>query len=253
MTRFARSEGDLFRTIRSRGLRDDEAAYLAFHLRRFTVLLTMLDRCAAAMGGPRRLRLLDIGPGMLTDALRAQHPDLTIDSLGFEDTRCARHANGRHVEFDLLGCALPGERPRLQPYDIVVMAEVLEHLSVAPDCVLAFVRSLMADDGCLILQTPNACALPKRLRMLRGHNPFEMIRQPGQGAGHFREYTRNEMHGLARTAGLRVEYEHFENYFRRDTRSDRLFRALGAVCPPTWRNGMSFILTRDLPRGSHPV
>jgi hypothetical protein len=85
------------------------------------------------------------------------------------------------------------------------MAEVLEHLYTAPRLVLDFVRRLLVAGGCLVLQTPNAASLPKRLKLLFGRNPFEMIRTDPQNPGHFREYTRKELQSLAAISGFRIE------------------------------------------------
>ena len=78
-------------------------------------------------------------------------------------------------------------------YDLVVFAEVIEHLHTSPVHTLAFVRGLLADAGVLILQTPNAASLPKRLKLLAGRNPYELIRADGGNPGHFREYTLAEL------------------------------------------------------------
>ena len=93
------------------------------------------------------------------------------------------------------------------------MAEVLEHLHTAPSLVLAFVKTLLADNGLLVLQTPNAASLPKRIKLLLGRNPFDMIRTDPKNPGHFREYTRRELSALAADLGFRVEECAMSFYF----------------------------------------
>ena len=245
MAQFAAHERDILAFFEAGNLDKDGHTYLAFHLRRFVVLLERVDACAARRphDAPVR-RILDIGPGPLTAFLRGRHPEVTIDSLGFADARYPCRPRDTHIAFDLLRSVDPSAWPNPEPYDIVLMTEVLEHLAVDPLCVLACVRPLVAARGRLVLQTPNACSLPKRLRMVRGHNPFEMIRPPGAGAGHVREYTRREMHAIFARSGFRVVAEHVENYFRRNTWSDRCFRLVGGLLPATWRNGMTFVAAR---------
>ena len=89
-------------------------------------------------------------------------------------------------------------------YDLVVFAEVIEHLHTSPVHTLGFVRGLLADAGVLILQTPNAASLPKRLKLLAGRNPYELIRPDGGNPGHFREYTLAELEAYARQARFQV-------------------------------------------------
>src|SRR5215468_4929322 len=105
-------------------------------------------------------RVLDIGRSELTTRIQKQF-DVGVDSLGFEDDQTTEH--GRHFQFDL---NLTQDRSRwridLPTYDFIVMAEVIEHLHTAPQLVLSFVQSLLAPNGILIVQTPNAAALNKR-------------------------------------------------------------------------------------------
>jgi hypothetical protein len=85
------------------------------------------------------------------------------------------------------------------------MAEVLEHLYTAPQLVLGFVKSLLRPNGFLILQTPNAASLPKRLKLFFGRHPYEKIRTDPRNPGHYREYTISELRALAEEFGFRVE------------------------------------------------
>ena len=59
--------------------------------------------------------------------------------------------------------------------------------------------------GVLVVQTPNAVSLPRRLAMLGGRNPYELIREDATNPGHFREYTAAELRRYAAVAGLAVE------------------------------------------------
>ncbi|MDP9149663.1 MAG: hypothetical protein M3O36_06955 [Myxococcota bacterium] len=53
-----------------------------------------------------------------------------------------------------------------------MFAEVLEHLHTAPELVLAFLRRLLLPQGLLILQTPNAASLSKRIKTGDGGKSF---------------------------------------------------------------------------------
>lgn len=180
-------------------IRGEDRGYVAYHAPRYAYLLELLER----HGLGRDSTLLDIGLSKLT-ALIHERFGIAVDSLGFGDDR--ETPEGRHFGFDLNHTQRQEDwRRDLPRYDFVVMAEVLEHLYTAPQRVLGFVRTLLTDDGRLILQTPNAASLPKRLKLLCGRNPFEMIRAEAQNPGHFREYTRKELLALASESGFRVE------------------------------------------------
>lgn len=188
-------------------IRGEDRGYVAYHAPRFAYLLEVLEE----FGLDRGARVLDIGPSRLTELIRERF-GVAVDSLGFGEDRVT--PEGRHFALDLnLAQRRESWRHDLAKYDFVVMAEVLEHLYTAPQWVLSFVRTLLVDGGCLVLQTPNAASLPKRLKLLAGRNPFEMIRIDTRNPGHFREYTRKELFGLAAELGFRVEECRMSFYF----------------------------------------
>lgn len=186
-------------------IRGDDTGYLAYHAPRYAYVMDVLARHGLGPGA----KLLDIGPSRLTGLL-GERFGCRVDTLGFGDDgpRGDRrgHLEGRHFAFDL-NRAQEQEtwRRDLPVYDFVVCAEVLEHLYTAPQLVLAFLRTLLTDGGLLLLQTPNAASLPKRVKHLLGRNPFDMIRVDSRNPGHYREYTRRELLDLAPGLGFRVE------------------------------------------------
>jgi SAM-dependent methyltransferase len=189
-------------------IRAGDEGYFAYHAPRYAFLLDLLGRQGAGPGST----LLDIGPSRLTELIREQL-GITADSLGFGEDGDSR-GGGRHFQFDLNQAQSPEDwRRDLPRYDFVVMAEVLEHLHTAPELVLAFVKSLLKDHGILILQTPNAASLSKRIKLLLGRNPYERIRTDLTNPGHFREYTRKELKALAADLGFRVEEQATSFYF----------------------------------------
>jgi SAM-dependent methyltransferase len=145
-------------------IRGTDTGYRAFHAPRYRFLLELIDRYA-----PAPVRVLDIGLSPFTTLLRA-HLDRPIDSLGLEPA--SRLADGAHYQFDLnaLDAGHAG-RPPLAGYDVIVYAEVLEHLHTPPLPVLRFLHDALAPNGVLLLQTPNAASLFKRVRLLFGIQP----------------------------------------------------------------------------------
>jgi trans-aconitate methyltransferase len=191
----------------ARAIRGDDNGYHAFHAPRYAHVLRLLERQHVNAG----TRVLDIGPSRLTDLIH-RHFGCRVDSLGFGPD--ARAERGRHYEFDLNRSQHRQEwRADLPTYDVVVMAEVLEHLHTAPQLVLRFVRQLLVTNGLLVLQTPNAAGLTKRIKLLLGRNPFDPIREDSSDPGHFREYTRAELRAIAAQSGFRVERLETGSYF----------------------------------------
>lgn len=188
-------------------VRGEDEGYLAYHAPRYTYVMELLTKYGLQSGRT----LLDIGPSRLTSLIR-EHFGARVDSLGFGED--SDGPESRHFAFDLnLTQSAENWRSDLPRYDYVVLAEVLEHLHTAPQLVLAFIKTLLVDGGILILQTPNAASLPKRVKHLLGKNPFEMIRTDNQNPGHFREYTRRELYDLAVRLGFRVEECSLSFYF----------------------------------------
>jgi hypothetical protein len=219
-------------------------AYAAFHRPRFAFIV---DTLRAYGAGGRRV--LDIGASPLTAALPAEL-GVTLDSLGLEPDHVADGA--RHHQFDLNDAQHPERwRRDIGPYDVIVFAEVIEHLYTAPELVLAYLRELLVPDGLLLLQTPNAVSLRKRAKMLLGRNPFERLRADRGNPGHFREYTAGELRELLTAAGFTVERTWLEHYFdaryARHERGDEPPRPIaGAIknaiyraLPPPLREGIT--------------
>jgi SAM-dependent methyltransferase len=159
---------------------------------------------------------------------------LHVDTLGFAHPLFPPRDGERHIEADLN--APPGDGDT--SYDLVVAAEVIEHLHSSPVTVLRHLASWARPGGWVLLQTPNAVALHKRLRMLAGRNPIEPIRLDPSNPGHFHEYTLGELRDAAREAGLGVGGWRTANYFG----SNRAYAALGRVLPPSLRHGITIWL-----------
>ena len=104
----------------------------------------------------------------------------------------------------------------LSGYELIIMAEVIEHLYTSPSLVLGFLQSLLRPGGLLIVQTPNALAIGRRFKMLLGRPPFELIRENPYNPGHFREYTARELEKYGRQLGLVIV--HSEHHHSIDLR-----------------------------------
>jgi trans-aconitate methyltransferase len=224
-------------------LTEGDRVYLRFAARRYAWLMGHVRRLINA--DKTGLRILEIGPSFSTELLRAMCPAATVDSLGL---RVNRHGGPRphesHTRFDLNDTVDQTLIPQIGPYDLVVMAEVIEHLYTAPETVLSAVAGLMAPGSVLVVQTPNALALHKRLQMLAGKHPFGPIGQSRENPLHFREYTAKELQATGAKAGLRTIDVHAANYFERGTFVSRSYNAIANRLPRTLRAGITVTFER---------
>src|SRR4051812_26265154 len=182
-------------------------AYAAFHRPRFMFLIEALRSCGATASS----RILDIGVSPLS-SLIATELGIRVDSMGLESASEAK--DFAHHQFDLNALQDQAQwKTDFGPYDIIVFAEVLEHLYTAPELVLSYLRELLVPGGFLLLQTPNAVAFRKRVKMVLGVNPFERIRTERDNPGHFREYTASELRELLLGAGFSIDRLWMKHYF----------------------------------------
>jgi trans-aconitate methyltransferase len=210
--------------------------YLAFHAPRYAFVAQLVLDEARAPGA----RILDVGPSPLT-AMIAEQTATPVDSLGLEPD--GPSPCGQHYRFNLNDTQDRDRWRDLGPYDIIVAAEVLEHLHTAPELVLAYLRALLAPRGLLIVQTPNAAALWKRRMLLRGRNPYQRIRVDATDPGHFREYTRAELAQILTDIGFTVQRTWMKFYA--DARFER--HVTGLEPPARAKGFLKNIVYRLLP------
>jgi 2-polyprenyl-3-methyl-5-hydroxy-6-metoxy-1,4-benzoquinol methylase len=231
---------------------EEERAYLRNHAPRFEYLLALVDRIRRNQGfdpSGRGLRVLDVGPSFQTQLLRDLYPEATVTTIGLEPSAVSTARPGeRHIEFDLNDTLDPEAWPPVEPQQLVIMAEVIEHLYTPHTTVLRCGASWLEPDGALVLQTPNAASLTKRLRLLAGRrNPYELIRETRRNPGHFREYTLRELIAGATDVGLEPVESSRQNYVRDHGQAQgrsHFYRATRRVLPRSLRQGITICLRR---------
>ena len=95
-----------------------------------------------------------------------------------------------------------------------------------------------------MLQTPNAAAAHKRLRLLAGRAPFEPMPEDRSGDGHVREYTARELAQAGAAAGLRTVAVAQANYAGGGRARDLLARA-ERLMPRSMRLGLTLTFQRE--------
>jgi hypothetical protein len=226
----------------------EEKLYVKRSWVRYAFVLQRVFECAARCENrttPAELSILDVGPHFFTCLIRKQFPHAEINTLGYENFHiCPESVRQAHLTFDLNETQFPERWPAFKKHDIVVMGEVIEHLHTAPWLVLGFIKTLVKEGGYLIVTTPNAVSISKRIKFLFGKHPFEMLREEIMNPGHIREYTAKELKEIGSKAGLVVDQIFLASYFVYDNPMvDRLNRLVSG-CVPSLRNGITVIYRR---------
>lgn len=227
-----------------------KSLYAAFHAPRYAALLKCLREHVRSPGAV----VLDVGLSPFAE-LAVDELGVTLDVLDLGADRPGKHRF--HYRVNLNEVSKETRAPEGAPlYDAVVLAEVLEHLHNSPNHVLAYLTSLLPPGGILIIQTPNAAALGKRIKLLLGKQPYELIRDDSSDPGHFREYTLPELLTIARRAGLKVErvsrLSYFDLRYAHDVGHSKpawLCQAqhwTNKILPPSLRPGIMLVLRKPV-------
>jgi 2-polyprenyl-3-methyl-5-hydroxy-6-metoxy-1,4-benzoquinol methylase len=147
-------------------------------------------------------RVLDVGgaTGALGRALTAAGNTVTVLDQQPEAVAMAADGNHRALVVDVETTAL-NEMFGDERFDVVVLADVLEHMR-DPAPVLRAVTTLLAADGRIIISIPNITHIDARLMLLEGRWD---LRETGLlDATHLRWFTWSTLMQLVHDAGLAV-------------------------------------------------
>jgi hypothetical protein len=220
-------------------------SYWYYHKKRYLWFIEALADLIDNNALQKDLRILDIAPLYQTLLMSKLLSEATVDTMGYVNGPFHPQTNSKHIQYDLNDCYYKDRYLSLtedEKYDIVVMLEVIEHLPTSLPQVFDFLRSLVKENGILIIQTPNAVSLSKRFIIARGENPYERIRENmREDPSHYREYTRNELSHFGYQAGFDVLDTFMVNYFCEEAnlygRLDKISRYL----PENFITGMAII------------
>jgi 2-polyprenyl-3-methyl-5-hydroxy-6-metoxy-1,4-benzoquinol methylase len=159
---------------------------------------------------PDGARVLDVGcaTGYLAAELSRRGcvvDGIEVDPIAAQEARaCCRHI----IVGDLEAPATRADVERMiadTPPDIIICADVLEHLR-DPWTVLAWLRTLLAPGGRVVISVPNIAHWTGRRALLRGR--FDSTDYGLFDRTHLRFFTRASAAELARRAGFAVRAEH---------------------------------------------
>lgn len=186
--------------VRPGGFHERDGYYTISRDRYFLTLGYLAD-----VGLPQPPKILDVGGGQMAIlAAKLLGADATIGDIS-DDYRAPA---------DKAGCAfavcnlLEDDPPAFKgAFDMVVLAEVVEHLPMPPYLILQKVRSWIKPGGALLVTTPNLFRLRNLARMIRGRDLFDTFMLPRNDVslGHQTEYSAKHLGWHIREAGFTLE------------------------------------------------
>ena len=221
-------------------LTEEEQKYLDYHLKRLSFTTSLVEQFTQMHNTQN---ILDIGPHFLTYCLAQMlKPKIKISTLGFSNERlCPSDLIENHFEINLNECSsslLPASQAN---FDLIVFSETIEHLCTSPKTILSFFSGLLKKErgAGILIQTPNAVSLPKRIRMLLGNNPFELIREDKTNPGHIREYTMKELENYAYDTGFEILSKKYCSFWIGNSLTKMMINLV-----PSFRDGITLLLVR---------
>jgi 2-polyprenyl-3-methyl-5-hydroxy-6-metoxy-1,4-benzoquinol methylase len=187
------------------------------------VRLMIADVTARFPPGPE-VRLLDVGcfNGYISFLFRHLGYHVTgTDVSELEDRRAIFERAGIEFVSSNMNHAEPFNHLKPQQFDVVIIAQVIEHILNHPLGLIRSLADVMRPGGLMILTTPNPATIMNAIRLLQGRSLLwgtnDFIDQPkvegsriiSQGEIHYREYTSAELCHMLEGSGLRVEQSRY--------------------------------------------
>jgi SAM-dependent methyltransferase len=182
-------------------------------------------------------RILDFGCGPCDKTAVLQF--LGFECCGYDDLQDDWHKTPENrekilafarecgIDFKVADGSLPFEK---QSFDMIMLADVLEHLHSSPRDLLNDLLELLKTDGLLVVTVPNAVNIRKRIAVVLGKTNMPRYETfywyPGAWRGHVREYVRDDLLKLAEY--LRLDVVELRG-------CDHILEALPAAARPVYR------------------
>ena len=197
------SANEIYQMLRHSPGRQGHTGSLALHAKRYERLFETVSSLVSSID-KSEVSILDVGPWWQTALFRTLS-SVHVDTIGLGQTPPIidqPRGSETYYQQDLNRAVYEEYRADIPPHDIVVMAEVIEHLPIAPTHMLRRIKRYVKPGGFLILTTPNAVSLNKRFKLMKGKVPYTLISEDPTYPSHFREYTVAELLAFASACGL---------------------------------------------------
>jgi SAM-dependent methyltransferase len=200
-----------------------ELDYFTIHQKRYKIILVEI----LTFNLPEKSRVLDIGcyPLHLFNALKREPFCFNVSGIASNHEPVHEETI---VQLNIEKDKLPFKSDL---FDLVVMTELIEHLTINPAVYLSEVKRVMKKGGLLILTTPNAAHLKNRAKAVMGKSPSfpleQLINTYAEDDSiyhrHNREFTMEELKEIVQRSMLyvkRYRYESFYTPFREGKKFD---------------------------------
>lgn len=186
--------------IRSSIFDKRELEYFLIHKDRYRTILHHIQH----LNLPARAKVLDVG-------CYPPHMFIALQKMGFELSGISSEHEPVKTKNVVVLNIEKDELPfKKEFFDVVLFSEVMEHLVVNPLVYLEKFKTVLKKDGVLLVTTPNAAGLHKRIPALLGRStyfPLEQVYQTKLDDGsiyhrHNREYTKKELEEILQKAGF---------------------------------------------------
>lgn len=159
-------------------------------------------------------KILDIGTGYgFYDIILKEEFGLDVTGMEVETNIPAYCLLPKHHNIEIIPGELSKRRCPIpdKSFDVIIFAEVLEHLRISPLRALLEIKRILRPKGLLLLKTPNIAKLSNILKLLIGSNVVEMLPDDDTELAHItdrmthiREYTMSELKMLMNRAGYKI-------------------------------------------------
>lgn len=232
------------RTIHGRRFLEEAAYYDQFR-DRYANTLAYVAEALRDVAPPARI--LDVGSGQFALLSRALFgAECDVADIDTRYTDALREQGVGFMEVDLSRGGPPAEGR----YDLVILAEVIEHVPRPPHRVFEELARVLEPGGRLLVTTPNLYRLRNVVRLASGRPVFSMFREPARDRplGHFVEYAKEQMEWQLREAGLELERSElvqlsYGGASRGARAARKILRPLLAL-RPLWRDNLVLVARR---------